>query len=768
MKKKTLKIFQMIAGALLSFSFVTGTIGSGADTSDFFEHSETDRCEVSECMARNSCGELDSCFDESMQIVAPCINELTLLPGELPLSELLTRTLPDEDLHEAISREEVNQYDHVNRLREQEECYTIIIFQNRDGTNTAYFFEEAVMFTDENGTMRDKETTLYSTSSLSTDSIRSTLSAQYRYVTENNNVRTFIPHSLNATSGVLLQRDDIRVEYSPIYSHNSRALLEPVLANNAAIFAGVFGVGTSVRYTPTFNGFKEDIILDRHPGTNRFSNRIVTNGLILRTNGVICELINPETGEVVGFINEIVVYDSSPEHLDRPSLLNYFEIEVIEEGNEYILTQVIDEAFLSAEDTVYPVVIDPELIINAPANVRNTSVYLTQQDASAHTRPNLVVGDVVASGTPPYTGRGPVRALITFPSLFQVGCPLRPLIITDIVSANLRVRMERFTSTWNLDVHMVSENWNEAITNNNTAITMFNSRVVGEITTQTRLSGGAVPNLNVIDAIEAWMHGRHGGRGNSSNHTPYGLMLSVRGDTSSSVTTHGLINSKSHGTSANRPRLTVVYNSAITYSSADNAAQEWSKLYYIPSLFTQHEFGSLIYRVNGIGNVFRFTNIRLDISPSSGSSHYTGISPHGDPHSVFVPSRVPGVGGVTVIACIHTHPNRPGFSPGDISNNAHYYRRNAYLVSPLNWNGLHHSLIRYNCTGVSNSCWEFEVVRQLDRRLLGAIEQIDLTNNFHASWHHHLRPNANPPGCRAHLDYPQSRCNTLSWPVRWW
>jgi hypothetical protein len=141
----------------------------------------------------------------------------------------------------------------------------------------------------------------------------------------------------------------------------------------------------------------QKLVLDRKPGTNRFSNRVITNGLLLRTDGFYCEYIDPVTGEVVTVINEIVVYDSRDARFEQPVLVNYFEIEVIEEGNEYILTQVIDEVFLSAEDTVYPVVIDPETVIFNPTTniVRNATVYdSTQQDASSHTRPQYGEGVV--------------------------------------------------------------------------------------------------------------------------------------------------------------------------------------------------------------------------------------------------------------------------------------------------------------------------------------------------------------------------------------
>lgn len=63
-----------------------------------------------------------------------------LLAGDLPLDKLADAYLDDKDLPQIIGRDLANARGHVNRLYEQEpDCYTIM-FQNRDGSKTAYFF----------------------------------------------------------------------------------------------------------------------------------------------------------------------------------------------------------------------------------------------------------------------------------------------------------------------------------------------------------------------------------------------------------------------------------------------------------------------------------------------------------------------------------------------------------------------------------------------------------------------------------------------------
>jgi hypothetical protein len=75
----------------------------------------------------------------------------------------------------------------------------------------------------------------------------------------------------------------------------------------------VFGADTEIRYTPQFNGFKEDIILNEYTGVNEFTFKIKTNGLsLVKTEDGIYNLIDPLTGEVKAQLGDLVIYDSKP------------------------------------------------------------------------------------------------------------------------------------------------------------------------------------------------------------------------------------------------------------------------------------------------------------------------------------------------------------------------------------------------------------------------------------------------------------------------
>ena len=80
--------------------------------------------------------------------------------GDLPWEELATAVLPDADKSEVISDDLIAERDHVNRLWKQEEDLNTIIFQNRDGTKTMYWFDQPVKYVDENGEVKDKKNEL--------------------------------------------------------------------------------------------------------------------------------------------------------------------------------------------------------------------------------------------------------------------------------------------------------------------------------------------------------------------------------------------------------------------------------------------------------------------------------------------------------------------------------------------------------------------------------------------------------------------------------
>ena len=348
--------------------------------------------------------------------------------GDLTLEQLETAKLSAEDIPEYISQQDIEEKGHVNRLRAQEPDDNTIVFQNRDGTKTAYFFSNPVKYTDNNGNIKDKH------SKLDSENIPAKYSEKYGYVNQQNDIKTYFPKQMAANQGMLLESEDVSVELIPIEATEKKYVLQngsivtpgEYISKNQTVstktlnnistsnsitkiqtekltaqkanankvhitdeltsitkdtvqYNGVFGSKTTLRYSSTFEGLKEDIVLSENTGVNNFRFRFKTNGLSL-----VCGedkqyyLADPLSGEYLVAIGELIVYDSNNriyKNDEGEEYNHYYEVTTVKTDQEYILTVVVDEEFLNSSDTLYPVYIDPTMTVMPKGSVRDAAIY---------------------------------------------------------------------------------------------------------------------------------------------------------------------------------------------------------------------------------------------------------------------------------------------------------------------------------------------------------------------------------------------------------
>lgn len=348
--------------------------------------------------------------------------------GDLTLEQLETAKLSAEDIPEYISRQDIEEKGHVNRLRAQEPDDNTIVFQNRDGTKTAYFFSSPVKYTDESGDTKDKYT------KLDNKNISDKHSKKYGYVNQQNDIKTYFPKQIASSQGMLLENENVSVELIPIEATEKKYVLEngsivtpgeyisknqtvstktlnSISTSNGIIkiqsekltaqkanankvhitdeltsitkdtvqYNGVFGSKTTLRYSSTFEGLKEDIVLSENTGVNNFRFRLKTNGLSL-----VCGedkqyyLADPLSGEYLVAIGELIVYDSNNriyKNDEGEEYNHHYEVTTVKTDQEYILTVVVDKEFLNSSDTLYPVYIDPTMTVMPKGCVRDAAIY---------------------------------------------------------------------------------------------------------------------------------------------------------------------------------------------------------------------------------------------------------------------------------------------------------------------------------------------------------------------------------------------------------
>ena len=616
--------------------------------------------------------------------------------GDLSPAQLQTAQLSPEEIPEAVSKEDIAERGHVHRLWKQEEDANSIVFQNRDGTKTLYYFTEAVKYVDENGAVQDKSNTLQDIGSASSAS-------GYRYVNGFNDIKTYFPAQLGSGTGLLLKHGDIQIELTPAHAQrgetaeaggpaeeepadpeeaesadvpedtaafedtaaeageaagttptssavpfeaaddaaalafpeeNSAAASipasdpSPVLpsptameseetaptgpsgtmpgtteagtaaADNTAAFpettrpaeptlppvpeaavdnapilakhsvpaekktadpdghtadtveyAEVFGEHTALRYSPTFSGFKEDIVLSENIGRNEFTFELQTGGLSLAQEGETVGLFDPLTGERVAMLDNILVFDSGGPAADEGEEIvprhHYYRVETVEPDALYRVTVVVDEAFLNDPGTVYPVVIDPAITLTGSSGgIEDATIYsnyLVNEGSSG----SVFVGSYNARYG---STRGVARTLVKIPASALSG-----IQASQITSAKLYYRdLMCEGDAVRIDCYPLTANWTESTVKCNAAIWTATGSLLSYQTVKSGNgedgvggpSGGHWYGFDITTAAKTWI--------NTGNY--YGVMLRANVE-SGAAKTFASANRSSY-----QPQLVVDYN----------------------------------------------------------------------------------------------------------------------------------------------------------------------------------------------------------------
>ena len=144
-------------------------------------------------------------------------------------------------------------------------------------------------------------------------------------------------------------------------------------------YEGIFGPHTTLRYTPTFGGFKEDIILSRNIGVNEFSFVVDAGELMAALSEGGIDFLDPLTGESVARMSSVFIYDSFAGERTAENPHNSFNntISFVQrDDGYYLITIAADQDFLNDPDTVYPVFIDPSTTFNVGSSgIEDVPIY---------------------------------------------------------------------------------------------------------------------------------------------------------------------------------------------------------------------------------------------------------------------------------------------------------------------------------------------------------------------------------------------------------
>lgn len=417
-----------------------------------------------------------------------------LLPGDLDLVELSNKELEDYEIPEVISAKDIKEKEHANRLFAQETDDYSIVYQNKDGSKTMYYFDEPVKYTDENGTVCDKSTKL---SESDKDG--------YAFVSADNNINVYMPEQLDNETGIIVKSGEYTIEMSPVDS--DKADVSDIITetenkydeHDIVEYTDVFGVDTTIEYSAQLNGVKENIILDRYNGKNEFSFDVDTNGLVLREEDGYFSIVDDEINEVVGTVSEVILFDSANgENTIVPQGYVTGYTAVQNDDGRYTITITLDNEWLKNE-AVYPVTIDPTITINSTGSGSSKSIIDTPiyngsgATGTAGANSLVVIGYVDSS-------YGSGRHLMRFPKLMNQSFMNSDYTVSSATLTMTECSGNSATSAIHA-YNYTGPNWNET--------TKYSSSVYNGIGSSISSCSFSYPNYttrsyNITSAVKSW------------------------------------------------------------------------------------------------------------------------------------------------------------------------------------------------------------------------------------------------------------------------
>lgn len=307
------------------------------------------------------------------------VNEGTAVKDEGAVIAPEAALLADCQILRYVNEEAFREKNHVSRVP-GEETLSSYVFQNADGSRTVYFLDEPVKYVDSAGIVREKDLTLKAVgtdNSLMLDSSLASGGSQTAsgYVTTANDIGLTLP--TNPSDGISLTYEGSRITLIP---QGGTQGVTAQLAEGGVNYPDFFGEGMSLRYTPLLSGVKEDIILRAYTGVNTFTFLLNTNGLgLYEENGRYYVASSPDAENPLE-LGDLVTFDAH----GRFSV-GTTTAQTLTPNQSYRLTLTVDEAFLTDENTTYPVTIDPSITIPAENTaIQDATIYSGTPDMNAN------------------------------------------------------------------------------------------------------------------------------------------------------------------------------------------------------------------------------------------------------------------------------------------------------------------------------------------------------------------------------------------------
>ncbi|MCM1365330.1 MAG: hypothetical protein NC215_10165, partial [Ruminococcus sp.] len=472
-----------------------------------------------------------------------------------------------------------------------------------DGENMAYLFSEPVSFINKNGELVYKDTNIRAVTN------EELISQGYTYENGNNDYKVYF--SADSSKGVLIVTDEgykFKIIPNGENSVGEKTQTEiDLIANDAFSYANAYGADTLLRFLPQLNGLKDEIVLDSYNSKSSFDFTLDVgeNVAAINSRGEV-EIIAGETKDIIQTFEVPFAYDAigcEDETSDHYTDCTY-SLEKVSDG-KYILSVNVPEEFLTDENTVYPVTIDPTT--SNISNTYDTGIYSSKSTSPQNANATFCVGRTVSS----QYGRG--RGLV----YFKIPSDIKNYALISEAKYWVRETTGR-TDTMNVTPYPVKDSWNNDTTwetrpswHSTFSYPGKTDLVLGKRNINSKSTDNADNPywyaFNITNAVRAWTTGT----------TNRGLLFRYEKEDSSETADFQwrAFASKEHSTSAYHPYAVIKYTNDTTVptiSSVSGNPTDWTN-------------GNVTLKVTATDNVYGASGI-ASYSFDNGSTWQTSNS----------------------------------------------------------------------------------------------------------------------------------------------
>ncbi len=224
-------------------------------------------------------------------------------------------------------------------------------------------------------------------------------SSGYKYTNTANSWSSYFSEKISDENAVMISNGDFSISFSlpgqisrtsavkavDLAKRDLSTYHQKLAADNRAVLYENIASGVDIAYTVLTGTLKEDIILKDKNTPNSFTFRLTANGLILKENGSTFGLFTSSNEEIFTFA-PLYMEDANGKRSENVTL-SFSSVK-----NGYEITITADPVFLNAADTVYPVVIDPSIMVTGSDVTYDTCVDQQYPNSNYYLSENLWTG----------------------------------------------------------------------------------------------------------------------------------------------------------------------------------------------------------------------------------------------------------------------------------------------------------------------------------------------------------------------------------------